>query len=188
MSKSRLCLLVAWNNSQNLLLQKHSQTCGSTTEHASPRISLQIISLKLGRSGKSLEGKEVKKEIIPSKDETSKYWNTVGFFFFGRVAFPAQPSVSHCSRANKAAAEGDLLLQWSWLHTLSNLHNLPPNLNQLKCTPGDYIQKPIWKNIHCLTLKSPGERKQSGRGCSSWKESKKKNRNKDLAFTFVSLF
>lgn len=74
-------------------------------------------------------------------------------FFFGWVAFPEQPSVSHCSRANKAAAEGDSLLQWSWLHTLSNLHNLPHNLNQLKHTPGDYIQKPIWKNIHCLSLK-----------------------------------
>lgn len=111
-------------------------------------------------------------------------------FFFGWVAFPEQPSVSHCSRANKAAAEGDSLLQWSWLHTLSNLHNLPHNLNQLKRTPGDYIQKPIWKNIHCLSLKkSRGKEAEWPRlQLMKRKKQKKSNRNKDLVFTFVSIF
>lgn len=45
------------------------------------------------------------------------------------------------------------------MHTLSNLHNLPHNLNRLKCTPVDYFPKPVWKNIHCLTLeKDQGKR------------------------------
>lgn len=153
------------------------------------RTSLQIISFKLERSGSSLEGKEAKKQTIPSKDETRQYGSA--WVFSGWVAFPKQPLVSHCSTANKAAAEGDLLLQWSWLHTLSNLHNLPHNLNQLKCTPGDYFQKPIWKNIHCLTPKKTRGKEAKWQRLQLMrrkKRSKRSSRNKDLAFTFLSIF
>lgn len=146
-------------------------------EHPSPRTSLQILSLGLGTSGNSLEGKEVKKQTIPSKDETFKYWSPFFFFFLAELLFPnshrgltAQEQIKQLQKGIYFCSGPDC--------TQSNLHNLPPNLNQLKCTPGDYIQKPIWKNIHCLTLKNPGERKQSGRGCSSWKERSKKKQQK----------
>lgn len=184
MSKSRLCLLVAWNNSQTLLPWKHyRQTCGTTTEHAPPRISLQILSLRLERSGNSLEGKE------QEANYSFQGWNLQilkCLFFLAELLFLN----SHwCPTANKAAAEGDLLLQWSWLHTVSNLHNLPHYLNQLKCTPGDYIQKPIWKNIHSGTEKVQGTGSKVAEAAAQEKKEAKKNiRKKDLAFTFVSIF
>lgn len=54
------------------------------------------------------------------------------------------------------------------MHTLSNLHNLPHNLNRLKCTPGDYFQKPIWKNRRCLTpKKKEKKRKKKDQGGKS---------------------
>lgn len=188
-SKLRLCLLVAWNNSQTLVLWKHSWTRGTTTELPPSELPYRSSPSSWKDQEAAWKVKKPRSKLFLPRMKPANM--EVPGFSFGWVAFPKQPLVSHCSTANKAAAEGDLLLQWSWLHTLSNLHNLPHNLNQSKCTPGDYFQKPIWKNIHCLTPKKTRGKEAKWQGLQLMrrkKRSKRSNRNKDLAFTFLSIF
>lgn len=117
--------------------------------------------------GTAWKVKKSRSKLFPPRMKPSNIEVLFFFFFFlAELLFPnshrgptAQEQIKQLQKGIYFCSGPDC--------TQSNLHNLPPNLNQLKCTPGDYIQKPIWKNIHCLTLKNPGERKQSGRGCSS---------------------
>lgn len=150
------------------------------------RTSLQTISFKLERSGSSLEGKEAKKQTIPSKDETRQY-GSAWFFFLAELLFlnshwcpTAQQQIKQLQKGIYFCSGPDCT-HWA-ICTICLTTWISQN------APLGTTFKNLFGRIYTVSLrKRPGEKKQSGRGCSSWEERREAKEATEIR-TWLSLF